>query len=74
MTSEEKKFYEFKLHDMNDDDKLDGLELLWLMHAYEEEENNKNIKFDELVSETDEVIKLHDLNFDGYISYTEVHT
>jgi len=44
MTPNERRFYQFKLNDMDNDDKIDGNELVYMIHkfAYERYEQKKN--------------------------------
>jgi Ca2+-binding EF-hand superfamily protein len=71
LTKEEKRFYEFKLHDLNNDSLLDGLELLWLIGSSTIHAHNK--PFDELVELTDYAIQNYDTDLNGYITYAEIH-
>ncbi|CAF1592195.1 unnamed protein product [Didymodactylos carnosus] len=85
MSSDEQSFYYFKLHDVNNDNVLDGLELLWLLrdftkpHANDTDaENNANSHemnsrtIEELTRLTDKTLSLLDFNGDGAVSYSEV--
>jgi Ca2+-binding EF-hand superfamily protein len=80
MTPEEQNFYYFKLHDTNNDNLLDGLEVVAALDhvheeefAHEEQNNTKNERMgdDELTNLVDEILKEEDLNHDGFISYEE---
>ncbi|CAF2365934.1 unnamed protein product [Rotaria sp. Silwood2] len=84
MTSEQQNFYYFKLHDTNDDNRLDGLEIVAAFdHAHQEEKSNTNdttgqtpphqerLVDEELIRIVDDILKEEDLDYDGYISYEE---
>ncbi|CAF1286204.1 unnamed protein product [Rotaria magnacalcarata] len=83
MTAEEQNFYYFKLHDTNNDNRLDGLEVVAAFDHVHQEENNKNnataehtppperLADDELIRIVDDILKEEDLDRDGYISYEE---
>jgi Ca2+-binding EF-hand superfamily protein len=80
MTSEEQNFYYFKLHDTNNDNRLDGLEVIAAFdHVHEEEfsqegQNNtetERLGDDELTNLVDDILKEEDLDLDGFISYEE---
>ncbi|CAF0855472.1 unnamed protein product [Rotaria sp. Silwood1] len=84
LTAEEKKFYYFKLHDTNNDNRLDGLEVMAAFkHEHQDEElydsnidehNNikpESVSDEELINIIDDILKEEDLDNDGYISYEE---
>ncbi|CAF0742533.1 unnamed protein product [Rotaria sordida] len=84
LTAEEKKFYYFKLHDTNSDNRLDGLEVVAAFnHEHQDEDiydssiyeqNNtqsERIGDEELMYLIDDIFKEEDLDHDGYISYEE---
>jgi Ca2+-binding EF-hand superfamily protein len=83
MTPEEQNFYYFKLHDTNNDNRLDGLEVVAAFDHVHEEENNNNtaagqppppherIADEELIRLVDDILKEEDGDRDGYISYEE---
>ncbi|CAF1047366.1 unnamed protein product [Adineta steineri] len=86
MTPEEQNFYYFKLHDTNNDNRLDGLEVVAAFdHVHEEETNNNNnatqgqqpptphqrMADEELIRLVDDILKEEDRDRDGYISYEE---
>jgi Ca2+-binding EF-hand superfamily protein len=85
MTPEEQNFYYFKLHDTNNDNRLDGLEVIAAFdHVHDEEyshdDNNINEKNhtqierlpdEELTNLVDDIFKDEDLDRDGFISYEE---
>ncbi|CAF2444867.1 unnamed protein product [Rotaria sp. Silwood2] len=84
LTEEEKNFYYFKLHDTNNDNRLDGLEVIAAFnHEHQDEElydsntdeqNNtksERIGDEELTNIIDDIFKEEDLDHDGYISYEE---
>jgi Ca2+-binding EF-hand superfamily protein len=68
----------FKLHDTNNDNKLDGLELGAAMtHFHSEDENGAktnrrvDISDEELSSLIEQILKDDDLNNDGYVDFYE---
>lgn len=83
MTEEELEFHYFKLHDYDNNNKLDGVEIVKAIthfHADEEGEDQKqqaDIKVfsdDEIANIVDMVLQEDDLNGDGYIEYVEFVT
>ena len=84
MTPEEQNFYYFKLHDTNNDNRLDGLEVVAAFNHVHHEETanntdstaappptNERLADEELMRLVDDILKEEDLNRDGYISYEE---
>ena len=83
MTAEEQNFYYFKLHDTNNDNRLDGLEVVAAFdHVHQEENANSTaagqpppthdrLPDEELLRLVDDILKEEDLDRDGYISYEE---
>jgi Ca2+-binding EF-hand superfamily protein len=77
MTPEEQNFYYFKLHDTNNDNRLDGLEVIAAFHHAHEEEKDQNntqterVDDEELINLIDDILKGEDLDNDGFISYEE---
>jgi Ca2+-binding EF-hand superfamily protein len=84
MTPEEQNFYYFKLHDTNNDNRLDGLEIVAAFdHVHQEENNNtttttgetpphhERLADEELMRLVDDILKEEDLDRDGFISYEE---
>ncbi|KAK3605502.1 hypothetical protein CHS0354_004053 [Potamilus streckersoni] len=83
MTDEELEFHYFKLHDYDNNNKLDGTEItkaITHFHSEEDEKkegdqsNKENVKVitdEEITNIVDLVLKEDDLNNDGYIEYVE---
>ena len=87
MTPEEQNFYYFKLHDTNNDNRLDGLEIVAAFnHVHQEDNDNNNnntattaqtpehqerLADEELIRLVDDILKEEDRDRDGYISYEE---
>ncbi|XP_046982097.1 multiple coagulation factor deficiency protein 2 homolog [Schistocerca americana] len=75
MTPEELEFHYFKLHDYDNNTKLDGLEILHaISHAVLEHpgvEREPHEDFDFFVELIDRVLAEDDSNGDGYLSYAE---
>ncbi|XP_015925292.1 multiple coagulation factor deficiency protein 2 homolog [Parasteatoda tepidariorum] len=68
-------FQYFALHDFDENQRLDGLELLVaLIHHSDEEETNSVKEGNLLLSvekQVDDIFKDHDTNNDGFLSYKE---
>ncbi|XP_059156356.1 multiple coagulation factor deficiency protein 2 homolog isoform X2 [Physella acuta] len=77
MTEEELEFHYFKLHDYDNNNKLDGVEIgKALTHFHDEndkgsDENKKIFEDSEISNIVDSVIQENDENKDGYIEYFE---
>ncbi|XP_006617832.1 multiple coagulation factor deficiency protein 2 homolog [Apis laboriosa] len=80
MTEQELQFHYFKMHDADNNNKLDGCELIKsLIHWHEQEKKEvggvntgpKLFKDEELVTLIDPILSLDDTNNDGYIDYPE---
>ena len=74
MSDEDLEFHYFRLHDLDGNRKLDGLEL---MNAISHYQNETGVTDKESTSEeanaqiVDEILALDDINDDGYIDYPE---
>ncbi|XP_066916923.1 multiple coagulation factor deficiency protein 2 homolog [Clytia hemisphaerica] len=74
MSNEDLQFHYFKVHDSDNDDKLDGIELATAMAHYHDEEHAEkpeDYTEEELASMVDQILDEDDLNKDGYIDYPE---
>ncbi|XP_053974886.1 multiple coagulation factor deficiency protein 2 homolog isoform X2 [Hylaeus anthracinus] len=75
MTDQELQFHYFKMHDADNNNKLDGCELIKsLIHWHEQgkkETGEKLFKDEELVTLIDPILSMDDTNNDGYIDYPE---
>ncbi|XP_013178942.1 PREDICTED: multiple coagulation factor deficiency protein 2 homolog isoform X2 [Papilio xuthus] len=73
MSEQELQFHYFKMHDADNNDKLDGCELIKsLIHWHGQVDKNHDVYTDEQLEELlEHVFKHTDLNNDGYISYLE---
>ncbi|XP_017878795.1 multiple coagulation factor deficiency protein 2 homolog isoform X2 [Ceratina calcarata] len=77
MTVEEIEFHYFKIHDIDNNAKLDGLEILYaLQHSFHDDENlkaklNYEDDFPMIVGLVDTVLTIDDLDHDGYLGYDE---
>ncbi|XP_024873954.1 multiple coagulation factor deficiency protein 2 homolog [Temnothorax curvispinosus] len=78
MTEQEIEFHYFQIHDVDNNTKLDGLEILHaLQHslhessAYSDEEDAMQSDQDWIVGLIDKVLEEDDLNNDGYLEYVE---
>lgn len=76
-TDEATQFHYFKLHDYDNNNKLDGLELYsainhYAQHHGEEGEANQNsLEEEQIVALVDTVMKQDDYNDDGFVDYFE---
>lgn len=80
MSEQELQFHYFKMHDADNNNKLDGCELIKSLIHWHEQENKevagvnigqKLFKDEELVTLIDPILSLDDSNNDGYIDYPE---
>lgn len=82
MSEQELQFHYFKMHDADNNNKLDGCELIKsLIHWHEQghadpnqavpQEKGKVFKDDELVALIDPILSMDDSNGDGFIDYPE---
>ncbi|CAH1128554.1 unnamed protein product [Ceutorhynchus assimilis] len=79
MTDQELQFHYFKMHDADNNNKLDGCELIKsLIHWHEQGSKEKQgtieekiFKDEELVNLIDPILNVDDGNRDGYIDYPE---
>ncbi|KAI6213038.1 hypothetical protein M3Y94_00102200 [Aphelenchoides besseyi] len=75
LNEQQKKFHYFKLHDLNRDSSLDGLEIMKaITHNHDDESNAKprDVMSDEdLETLVDSVLKEMDLDNDGKIQFAE---
>lgn len=81
MTEDEKNFYYFKLHDLDDNNNLDGLEMLNAAKHHQHEgiqklQQNGKIEDDEngmnqIIEVIDDFIEFADLDQNGYLNYAE---
>ncbi|KAK2580503.1 hypothetical protein KPH14_006238 [Odynerus spinipes] len=79
MTDQELQFHYFKMHDTDNNNKLDGCELIKsLIHWHEQRTDpstqhveEKLFKDEELVALIDPILVVDDMNKDGYIDYPE---
>ncbi|KAK2567439.1 Multiple coagulation factor deficiency protein 2-like protein [Acropora cervicornis] len=75
MSDEDLQFHYFKLHDYDNNNKLDGIELMNAMTHYHNEEGaeGKTPQYseNEMGNMIDQILEEDDLNKDGYIDYPE---
>jgi hypothetical protein len=79
MTDQELQFHYFKMHDADNNNKLDGCELIKsLIHWHEQgnqdsrgTQGQKLFNDEELVQLIDPILNMDDTNSDGYIDYSE---
>jgi len=72
MSQEELQFHYFKLHDANNDNLLDGWELMFALNHDDNKPDDVKIMTDEQISDMlDPIFKEDDRDKDGYISYSE---
>ena len=68
------QFHYFKVHDYDNNDKLDGIELANAMSHYHDEETGEHAEDyseEELAGMVDQILEEDDLNSDGFIDYPE---
>ncbi|XP_065919885.1 multiple coagulation factor deficiency protein 2 homolog [Dysidea avara] len=72
---EEIEFHYFKLHDYDNNNKLDGLELAAAMTHFHNEDGSKSkaptLSDEQLAQIVDQVLNDDDINNDGYVHYYE---
>lgn len=79
MSEQELQFHYFKMHDADNNNKLDGCELIKsLIHWHEQgskekagQIEDKIFKDEELITLIDPILNVDDSNRDGYIDYPE---
>ncbi|KAH0548805.1 multiple coagulation factor deficiency protein 2 homolog [Cotesia glomerata] len=79
MSEDEIEFYFFKMHDKDNNTKLDGLEILHaLQHTYHTEDDYNEVddynladQIPMIIKMVDRVLEEDDLDNDGYIEYVE---
>jgi len=86
MTPEEQNFYYFKLHDTNNDNRLDGLEVVSAFNHVDHHDDNgvpnndsqatppppvPRLADEELIRLVDDIMREEDMDKDGFISYQE---
>ncbi|XP_012343923.1 multiple coagulation factor deficiency protein 2 homolog isoform X2 [Apis florea] len=87
MTEQEIEFHYFKVHDIDNNAKLDGLEILYaIQHTFHENrlanaerensnENTKTVDYEDdlpwIVELVDRVLREDDVDHDGYVGYIE---
>lgn len=77
MTEEEMEFHYFKLHDYDNNNKLDGTEITKALTHFEREGHHdpaqpvRTLSDDEIAEIVDAVLKEDDLTGDGYVEYSE---
>ncbi|XP_064603737.1 multiple coagulation factor deficiency protein 2 homolog [Liolophura sinensis] len=81
MSEQELQFYYFKLHDYNNDNKLDGLELTKAITHFHADDEDPNVVHQvkpftdaDITGIVDVILKDDDLNDDGLIEYVEFVT
>lgn len=82
MSEQELQFHYFKMHDTDNNDKLDGCELVKSLIHWHDQSNHdhksgqpvpeaKIFKDDELINMIDPILEADDRNKDGFIDYPE---
>nr|CAI5836389.1 unnamed protein product [Callosobruchus analis]CAI5855737.1 unnamed protein product [Callosobruchus analis] len=80
MSDQELQFHYFKMHDADNNNKLDGCELIKSLIHWHAEQGSKDkpgnvdekiFKDEELVNLIDPILNVDDHNRDGYIDYPE---
>ncbi|XP_064473566.1 multiple coagulation factor deficiency protein 2 homolog [Ornithodoros turicata] len=73
LTDEEMIFYFFRMHDFDDNNMLDGLELLAAMRHTETHSGMPSPSLEDLVAATDAMLEL-DKDKDGFLNYFELRS
>ncbi|XP_071963177.1 multiple coagulation factor deficiency protein 2 homolog isoform X1 [Antedon mediterranea] len=73
MTEDELEFYYFKLHDYDQNNRLDGVEIMKAMFHFDEKDHQSDTKVDEeeIFNLVSDVLEEFDKNLDGFIDYPE---
>ncbi|KAL0123552.1 hypothetical protein PUN28_005810 [Cardiocondyla obscurior] len=71
MTEQEIEFHYFQIHDIDNNTKLDGLEIFHALQHTLHEEDEMQMDSDFIVGLIDKVLEEDDLNNDGYLEYVE---
>ena len=76
MTRDERQFFYFKQADTDNDDHLDGLEMLQMLIKFEAEDDSYKKQFvekedNDWCDELDRALKNQDFNDDGFVSFFE---
>lgn len=73
MNTEELQFHYFRQHDFDHNDKLDGSELVVSLSHHQRQQDGTVRAFtdDQLADIIDEILKRHDTNHDGMMSFEE---
>ena len=76
MTKDERQFYYFKQADTDNDDHLDGLEMLQMLIKFEDEDDNYKQSYkvkedEEWCAQLDRALEVQDRNNDGFVSFFE---
>ncbi|GMT10707.1 hypothetical protein PFISCL1PPCAC_2004, partial [Pristionchus fissidentatus] len=75
MTDEQQKFYYFSMHDLNKDNRIDGIEIMKaLAHDHESEKSGPGVSINDeeaMIKMVDMVLTDSDFNGDGFIDYAE---
>ncbi|KRX80628.1 Multiple coagulation factor deficiency protein 2 -like protein [Trichinella sp. T6] len=68
------RFYYFNLHDLNKDNRLDGLEIIKAITHYHKDDHNVEVRVpsdDELEAIVDGIMESDDFNRDGFVDFAE---
>ncbi|XP_011643434.1 multiple coagulation factor deficiency protein 2 homolog [Pogonomyrmex barbatus] len=75
MSEQEIEFHYFQIHDIDNNTKLDGLEIFHALehtlHESDEEDTMQDTEQDLIIELIDKVLEEDDLNNDGYLEYVE---
>lgn len=81
MSDEEKSFYYFKIHDTDNNDNLDGLEMIKAAthrhgnpekdHHHDNDLERMDDELNHIVGVIDDFIEIADVNHDGFLNYPE---
>lgn len=71
MSEQELQFHYFKMHDSDNNNKLDGCELIKSLIHWHDDKDTLIYKDDDLSATVDFVLNKMDTNGDGFINYDE---
>ncbi|XP_054271631.1 multiple coagulation factor deficiency protein 2 homolog isoform X3 [Macrosteles quadrilineatus] len=76
MSEQELQFHYFKMHDADNNNKLDGCELIKSLIHWHDDQGQENEEIpvltdEEIAQKVDKLLQLMDSNFDGYIDWVE---
>lgn len=72
MSDDEKSFYYFKIHDTDNNNNLDGLEMIKAaLHRHDDSQGSSQEELMHITSVVDEFLDFADLDKNGFLNYAE---